>query len=134
LVERLAQLRRHLAHLRELAPRVTGRAALEDDLSLHNDVLFSLLAVAQRVIDIAGALAAAEGHAFEDYPAAVRRLGALPEFPEALVDRLARLPGLRNILIHEYVALDLSVVVQALRDLEPIEEFTHIVTERLARE
>ncbi len=46
LVERLSELRRHLDHLREIRPRVTGREALERDLSLHNDVLFSLLTVA----------------------------------------------------------------------------------------
>ena len=43
LVERLLELRRHLDHLRAIRPRVTGREALERDLSLHNDVLFSLL-------------------------------------------------------------------------------------------
>ena len=41
LVERLAELRRHLQHLRELRPRVTSGAAIEADLTLHNDVLFS---------------------------------------------------------------------------------------------
>ena len=50
LVERLTELRRHLDHLREIRPRVTGREALERDLSLHNDVLFSLLTVCQLVI------------------------------------------------------------------------------------
>ena len=40
LVERLAELRIHIKHLRDVAPRVTGRAALEADLSLRNDVLF----------------------------------------------------------------------------------------------
>lgn len=45
LVERLAELRRHLAHLRELRPRVTNAEALRRDLSLHNDVLFSLLTI-----------------------------------------------------------------------------------------
>jgi len=48
-------LRRHLDRLRSLTPRVTGRVALERDLSLHNDVLLSLLMVAQRVVDLAGA-------------------------------------------------------------------------------
>jgi predicted nucleotidyltransferase len=42
LVERLVELRRHLDHLGLLRPRVTGREALDRDLSLHNDVLFSL--------------------------------------------------------------------------------------------
>jgi hypothetical protein len=58
LVERLSELRRHLDHLRELVPQVGDRAALERNLSLHNDVLFSLLMVSQLVIDIAGELSA----------------------------------------------------------------------------
>ena len=74
LVERLAELRRHLDHLREIRPRVTGREVLERDLSLHNDVLFSLLTVCQLVIDVAGDLAARRGDRFEDYTGAVRSL------------------------------------------------------------
>jgi hypothetical protein len=58
LVERLAELRRHLDHLRALRPRVTGREALVRDLTPHNDVLFSLLTVCQLVIDVAGELSA----------------------------------------------------------------------------
>lgn len=61
LVERLAELRRHVDHLRQLAPRVGDRFALERDLSLHNDVMFSLLMAAQLVIDIAGELSARRG-------------------------------------------------------------------------
>jgi len=67
LVERLADLRRYLDHLRELRPRVPTRAALDSDLSLHNDVLFSLLMVCQLVIDLAGELSARRGDRFEDY-------------------------------------------------------------------
>lgn len=36
LVERLAELRRYLDHLRRLRPRVPAREALERDLSLHS--------------------------------------------------------------------------------------------------
>ena len=53
-VERLVELRRHLDHLRDLRPRVTSAETLRRDLSLHNDVLFSLLMTCQLVIDIAG--------------------------------------------------------------------------------
>jgi len=123
LVERLAELRRHLDHLAAIRPRVAGRADLERDLSLHNDVLFSLLTVCQLVIDIAGDLAARRGDRFEDYTQAVRGLGRDERFPPDLVRRLERLPGFRNIVIHEYVALDLDRVVEALADLEPIEQF-----------
>lgn len=127
LVERLVELRKHLDHLRELRPRVQDRQALERDLSLHNDVLFSLLMVAQLVIDIAGELSARRGDRFEDYTGAVRNLGRDPVFPREVVAELERISGFRNIVIHEYVALDLDRVVEALDRLEPIKRFVAIV-------
>ena len=81
LVDRLAELRRHLDHLRAIRPRVTGRESLERDLSLHDDVLFSLLTACQLVIDIAGELSARRGDAFEDYTEAVRNLARDDRFP-----------------------------------------------------
>lgn len=127
LIERLAELRRHLDHLRAIRPQVSGRDALERDLSLHNDVLFSLFTVCQLVIDIAGELAARRGERFEDYTEAVRKLEIDPRFSAALVRELERLPGFRNILIHEYVNLDMDRVLDALARLEPLEEFLRIV-------
>jgi hypothetical protein len=82
LAERLAELKRHLDHLRALRPRVTGPETLRRDLSLHNDVLFSLLTVCQLVIDISGELAARRGERFEDYASAVRSLAADPRPPQ----------------------------------------------------
>jgi uncharacterized protein YutE (UPF0331/DUF86 family) len=128
-VERLVELRRHLDHLRELHPRVSGAAALRRDLSLHNDVLFSLLTICQLVIDIAGELWARRGLRFEDYTEAVRNLAAYPEIQPELVGELEPLAGFRNVLIHEYVALDLERAVEALRRLEPIERFAAAVRE-----
>jgi hypothetical protein len=43
LTERLADLRRHVDHLRALRSRVSDAERLRGDLSLHNDVMFSLL-------------------------------------------------------------------------------------------
>lgn len=127
LTERLAELRRHLDHLREIRPRVSGPEALERDLSLHNDVLFSLLTACQLVIDISAELAARRGDRFEDYTEAVRLLVRDNRFPADLVRELERLPGFRNVLIHEYVALDMDRVVEALDDLAPIDGFAQIV-------
>jgi uncharacterized protein YutE (UPF0331/DUF86 family) len=129
LVERLAELRRHLDHLREIRPRVSGRAALERDLSLHNDVLFSLLTICQLVIDVAGELSARRGDRFEDYREAVRNLCRDERFSPQLVAELERLPGFRNVIVHEYVGLDLDRVVEALDRLDPIERFLEIVSE-----
>lgn len=127
LTERLAELKRHLDHLREIRPRVTAPEALERDLSLHNDVLFSLLTVCQLVIDISAELAARRGDRFEDYTEAVRLLARDDRVPEDLVRELERLPGFRNILIHEYVALDMHRVMDALDALAPIDRFARIV-------
>ena len=132
LVERLAELRRHLDHLKSLRPRLPGPRALERDLSLHNDVLFSLLTVCQLVIDIAGDLAARRGERFEDYKEAVRKLGLDDRFPDDVVHELERLPGFRNVLIHEYVALDMARVVEAVEKLEPVERFLTIVSQIVA--
>jgi uncharacterized protein YutE (UPF0331/DUF86 family) len=123
LVERLAELRKHLDHLRRLRPRVVSADTLATDLSLHNDVLFSLLTVCQLVIDIAGELSARRGERFEDYTQAVRNLAHDASFPPDLVRRLEPLPGFRNVLIHEYVALDYQRVIDALDRLDDIEQF-----------
>jgi len=131
LVERLAELRIHLDHLGELRARVTRPEDLEADLSLHNDVLFSLLTVAQLVIDIAGELSARKGLRFEDYVTAVRNLSRIGGFSPGMVEELARLPGFRNVLIHEYVGLDYDFVLRAMDHLEPIDEFVQVVRERL---
>lgn len=128
LVERLAELRRHVDHLHDIAPRVRDRASLERDLSLHNDVLFSLLMVApQLVIDLAGELSARRGDRFEDYTEAIRNLARDPRFPADLVHELEPVPGFRNVVIPEYVALDLDRVVEALQRLGPIDRFIAIV-------
>lgn len=132
LTERLAELKRHLKHLRELRPRVSGPEALRADLSLHNDVLFSLLSVAQLVIDISGELSAREGLTFGDYTEAVRNLASIEGFSPATIERLARLPGFRNVLIHEYVGLDYGLAVAALDDLAPVDDFVKQVAEIVA--
>jgi uncharacterized protein YutE (UPF0331/DUF86 family) len=129
LVDRLAELRRHLDHLADLRQRPVDRVALERDLSIRNDVLFSLLMTAQLVIDIAGELSTRRGSRFEDYTEAVRNLAEDHRFPPAMVDALVRLPGFRNVVIHDYVALDLDRVIDALNALDPVERFLTVVVD-----
>ena len=128
LVERLSELRMHLEHLKELQPKVPNADTLREDLSLHNDVLFSLLMICQLVIDVAGELSAAKGLRFESYTEAVRNLVAQEGFSRETVEKLSRMPGFRNVLVHEYVFLDLELAVAALHELEPVEEFLRAVT------
>jgi uncharacterized protein YutE (UPF0331/DUF86 family) len=127
MVERLSELRRHLDHLREIRPRVTSAEELRRTLSLHNDVLYSLLTVCQLVIDIAGELAARQGLRFENYTDAVRSLAEVPGIPSSLVRQLVPLPGFRNVLIHEYVNLDFGRVIEALDHLDPVYKLVEAV-------
>lgn len=131
LVERLSELRKHLDHLEELRPRITA-TALRRDLSLHNDVLFSLLTVCQLVIDVASELSASYGLAFDDYTEAVRNLGRLDLVDEATLAELDGLPGFRNVLVHEYVNLDLERVVRAAERLQPLRTFLEAVRRHVA--
>lgn len=44
-----------------------------------------------------------------------------------LVERLERLPGFRNVLLHEYVAFSLDRAAAAMAELHPVEEFARRV-------
>ena len=126
-LDRLAELRLHLEHLRTLRPRVKDPQMLRNDLSLRNDVLHSLQTVCQVVIDIASELSARHHRRFQDYTEAVQNLSSIPGFPPAMVRALEKIPGFRNVLIHEYVTLDYARVLQALDGLGVIEEFAEAV-------
>lgn len=133
LQERLGELRTHLDHLYMLQPRVTDAQVLRDNLSLHNDVRFALLTVAQLVIDISAELSVRRQLTFADYSEAIRNLAALEEIDGELVDSLALLPGFRNALLHPHVALEPEQVVDHLHDLKPVEELLVLVARHLDR-
>lgn len=123
LAERVAELRRQLAHLDDLQSRVPDATTLEADLSLANDVRYALLVVCQRVIDIAGELSARRGLRFEDYNEAVRNLAIYEEFPDALIRRLEPLPALRASLVHGTPPADPERVFDFLGKLDGAERF-----------
>lgn len=129
LVERLGDIERYLDHLETLRPRLPSADALARDLSLHNDVLFSLLMVGQMVVDVSAEISSRHKLAFSDYTQAVRNLAQV-DYPPDLVTALARLPGFRNVLIHEYVELDYGRVLAALHGLEEVRRFVRLVAER----
>lgn len=121
LAQRLSSLRDHVRHLREIAARAQQPGALEQDRSLRNDVLFSLLMVAQLVVDLAGESATTRGKSFSDYTEAVRGLEGVGNLDHETIAQLALLPGFRNVVMHEYVTLDLDRVRDALQGLDPVE-------------
>jgi uncharacterized protein YutE (UPF0331/DUF86 family) len=127
IIDRLDHILRHVDHLRSLLPRVTGTDVLRSDFSLHNDVLFSLITICQFIIDIASELSARRHLRFQNYTEAVQNLSAYSEFPPALIQDLVKMPGFRNVVVHEYVTLDYNRVIAALNRLGSVEEFVRIV-------
>ena len=89
--------------------------------------MFALFILCQQVIDIAAELSARRGLSVDSYPDAVRNLAQDSNFPADLVTELERLPGFRNVLVHEYLEIDLARAVQALDRLDPIDRFIQIV-------
>lgn len=129
LAARLAEIRKYLEHLRQLRDRVKDADDLLRDLSLRNDVLFSLVMIAQLVADVSGELSSRRGLTFGSYREAVENLAKVEGFPGELAKSLAGLPGFRNVVLHEYVDLDYDRVLKTLSNLAPIEEFIEIVAE-----
>lgn len=129
LIERLRDLERYLDHLETLRPRVPSAEELGSDLTLHNDVVHSLLMVAQMVVNVSAELSSRHKLAFSDYTEAVRNLPRIG-YPYDLVSVLAQLPGFRNVVIHEYLALDYDRVLAALQGWEQIRRFVRLVRER----
>ena len=78
---------------------------------------------------MSGELSTRQGHSFSDYTGAVRNLKQQSAFPSEVVDDLSRLPGFRDVLLHDYVELDYQIVMKALNELEPVETFLRLVAE-----
>ena len=123
----LGELRRHLDHLISLRDRIRSRADLDRDLSLHNDLLFSVLTIGQRIIDVATALATARGEKSPDESKAIASLSGDKRFTGRLVKELELLGEFRRSILRDYLDLDLSRVVVALNRLDPVEKFITIV-------
>jgi uncharacterized protein YutE (UPF0331/DUF86 family) len=120
--DRLAELRLLLSHLEMHKAEGLSADRLAADLSLRNDLLFSLMMVAQLVVDLCAQLSSEAGLPFADYTEAIDNL-ARQGWPQDLVRDLRPLAGFRNVLVHEYVRLDYGQVLAALDRLSPVEEF-----------
>jgi uncharacterized protein YutE (UPF0331/DUF86 family) len=67
-----------------------------------------------------------------DYYEAILNMGELGVVPADFARHLAPLAGFRNILVHQYLALDWDVVYQALqRRLDDLERFAELVRDWL---
>lgn len=122
-------IRRHLAALREALGELRKRPApdaqaLQVDVALRWAVERGLQLCAQNVLDIAAHVAAASGRDAPDYRTGIERLRELGIVPAGLAERLKPLAGLRNVLVHGYLEVDLRILARILaRDLGDLDIF-----------
>jgi len=91
---------------------------------------------AQAIIDICAHIVtetqAKMPNDYKDLPLALGKVGIISK---DLAERLSHLVSMRNILVHQYLDVDLSIVHRALREnLGDFDEFASCVTEYLERE
>lgn len=113
-------LRQALANLRRHQGTTAARLRTDPDLRwiLERGTQLCI----QNVLDIATHIAAAAGRDAPDYATAIDRLAELSVIPADFAAGLRRMAGLRNVLVHAYLELDLDVLVRVhgerLGDLE----------------
>jgi uncharacterized protein YutE (UPF0331/DUF86 family) len=115
----VAVIRRHLLALDEAVQRLrrhAGRppAALGADPDTQWAVERGLQLCAQNALDIATHLVVSAGRDAPDYASAIDELGELGVLPAEFARRFRGVAGLRNVLVHGYLAVEPARVHELL--------------------
>lgn len=124
----MQKLENSLAKLRELA-NISKKEFLDDDNYVPRDLADRNLQVAAECLfDIGGHIIAEDGLGTpEDYEDIVKILGARRVISKSLAKRLHGLGGFRNILVHDYMGIDYSVVYDRLKN--NLDDFSDFIGE-----
>ena len=128
-----AVIRRHLLALDAALQRLRRYAGLPlDAFKADADAQWAaergLQLCAQNVLDIATHMAASAGREAPDYVTAIDLLGELEIVPAEFARRFRAVAGFRNILVHGYLALDVSRVHTLLNSgLDDFVEFSRYI-------
>lgn len=103
----------------------------QKDLSLVWIVEKGLEILIQNLLDIGAHLLASEiKNDWEDYGEVILKLGKHGVIPQEFVDQIKGMAGLRNILIHEYLRIDLNKLFDYLKyRLEDFIQFIRYIRE-----
>ena len=103
--ERLEALKAYIAELDDYTRY--SFEELTSDMVKYRAAERSLQLAAQAVVDIAAHVISADYDArVQDYREAIKDLGKAGVLPREFAERLAPIAGFRNILVHEYLAVD----------------------------
>jgi uncharacterized protein YutE (UPF0331/DUF86 family) len=128
---RLDELSERLARLVPLRDR--PRTDFSSEPYLRDIVERNLEVAAQCCIDICHRIIVIEGaQKPRDYREAILRMGELGVLPPDFANQLAPIAGFRNILVHQYLAVDWDEVYANLRKLDDLSRFAALVRAWLA--
>jgi len=132
-----------LEHLGTLEQYVERLAALrhyrledfESDVVLSWAVERGLQLAIQCVLDVSSHILAAQGLARpEDYQQTILALGEHGVVPQEFAERIAKMAGFRNILVHLYLGIDWKIVYAILQNnLPDFKEFANYIVQYLER-
>lgn len=113
----MQKLELSLAKLRELA-KLTKKEFLDEENYVPRDLADRNLQVAAEcVFDIGGHIIAEDGLGVPgDYEDIIKILGAKKVLSRRLAKRLKGLGGFRNLLVHDYMGIDYSLIYARLKD------------------
>jgi uncharacterized protein YutE (UPF0331/DUF86 family) len=132
-IERLEALGSYIFELEQLSKY--SLKELTDDFVKYRAAQRSLQLAAQAVIDIATHIISADFNIrVQDYHQAILGLGEAGIVGVDFAERLAPLAGFRNILVHEYLAIDPARVYVALTEgLYDLREFGDQISKYLQK-
>lgn len=118
----LQRLGEQIAILRDRAEE--DRTLLIADEARLSGTKYRFITAVEAMLDVAHHILASElwGPA-EDSADAVRILARRGVLNDVLAERLAQATGFRNVLVHGYVDVDDTVVIESLDDLDELQDF-----------
>lgn len=112
---RLHALEAYVTELERLASTLS-RSAFDSEVTSQWMVEHGLQLAIESILDIANHLVAGGRlGAPQSYREALELLGSAEILPGEFVSRLRGMPGFRNILVHDYLAVDLGIVWDMLQ-------------------
>ena len=127
----LSELERNLNQLEMI--EVKNKGDLEINVEKQWAVLHGLQLVIQNILDVGNQLLSnLKINQIESYSDIIIKLGQHNIIPENFSDKLKSIAGFRNILVHEYIAIDMGIVYAILHDnLDDIKEFVKYIRKYL---
>lgn len=108
LTVKLQELDRYLTQLKK--HQGVSERMLENDLDKAWIIQHGLQLCIQVVLDVGNHILASKGVSVQEYADIFVELARLKVLPEGYAESIKGMPGLRNLLVHEYAGLDMSVL------------------------